>query len=303
MKKYLLALDGSRQSMHAAEVAWRLAEKDDAKVIAQTVIDTESSWALLAPGEPGLIGSSPYVEARECLIVSLRSIAESLLNSYETRVRGHKVASESVIDEGGIVDKILARAKDCDLVIIGHRRERRDDQCADSDGYGSYHVTERVARSCPKPVLVVQHEDKPWKGARLVVSPETFNQATLDAFLEFTSQRQMPLQIYCIGPDERMDELLAQVKRTVPKSAHARILTHDPAEGDDAFDCAVDVNSDTLLVITTKGKDNRRTCGGTSIESFVRAMTPAMILIWPSEMSQPAVSLSSARTQKEARSP
>jgi nucleotide-binding universal stress UspA family protein len=289
MNSLLLALDGSEQSLHAAEFAWQLAKASKAKVVAQTVVDSSATWKLIAPGEPGLIGSGPYVMAHESIKAALHTIADALVVSYETRAKGTGVQSQSVIDEGDIVEEILKRANDHDLVIIGHRRSRTNERTGRQRGFSPYSVTEEVAHYCPKPLLIVQHKQLPWKSARLVVSPETFNTTTLNAFLEFTAPYAIPLQIYCIGSDETINKLLSQVRASVSKSKNITVLAYDPSEGDDPFDCAVDVNAEALLVITTTGKKERQTCAGTSLASFVRYLTPATILILPAEMREPAL--------------
>src|ERR1700722_5144495 len=96
----LLALDGSEEAHHAAQLALKLAESPGAAVVAQHVVDTKTAWALLGTHKAGLIGSGLYITAYETLCESLRELGGKLAERYEAMSGAQNVDSECVIDEG-----------------------------------------------------------------------------------------------------------------------------------------------------------------------------------------------------------
>lgn len=295
MKSYLIALDGSRESLLAAEIAWKLAEVNDAKVLAQTVVDTQSLWQVIGKDLPGIIGNGPYLAAHEAINTALRNISGTLLEAYDARARGHKAISESVLDEGITLDQITKRAKDHAFVIMGHRRGR---QTNERGGTWHYSLAEHLAYVCPKPLLIVQEECEPWKSARFVVSEDTYDASALKIFLEFAKALNMKEEIYCIALEENIGKFIELVKKDLPSSNQVRLLAPDADEGDPAWECATDVSAKTLLVIATKGTDSaRQTCAGTDLGAFVHNMRFPAVVILPESQKAGASTESRSRAQ------
>lgn len=121
---YLLPISGSEESLHASELAWRLAGLSNASVTAQHVVDVRRALAFFQHGKPGLIGSGVYLSAYEELCKSLRDIGEALQQSYLCRVQSQDMEAEFHIDEGDPADQICARSTGHDLVIVGLQRVR-----------------------------------------------------------------------------------------------------------------------------------------------------------------------------------
>ena len=116
---YLLVLDGSAESRAAAFLAWKLAKQSGARVVAQHVIDIPAVANLLPFRKAGFIGSGPYMEAREHTVAELRSVAETLMLSYQAQAEGHNIDMETYIDEGDPAEEICKRAEAHELLIVG----------------------------------------------------------------------------------------------------------------------------------------------------------------------------------------
>jgi nucleotide-binding universal stress UspA family protein len=278
MKSYLLALDGSKESLIAAELAWKLAAANDAKVLAQTVVDSQLLWRFIGNDVPGIIGTGPYMAAHETIHAAMKNVQETLLEAYDARARGHKVASESVLDEGITLDEITKRAKDHTFVIMGHRRGHESEERA---GTWHYSLAERLACVCPKPLLIVQEQCEPWKAARLIVSEETYETANVAAFLEFAQALKLKPEIYCMASEESISKFTNMIKKSIPASENVRILSSDPQDGDPAWESATDVPLSTLLVLSTQAsKRGRITCADTDPGSFIHQMRfPALVIL------------------------
>lgn len=296
MKSYLLALDGSRESLLAAELAWKLAAANDAKVLAQTVIDSQSIWQFIGRDLPGIIGNGPYLAAHEAVHNALKNVSAALLEAYDARARGHKVESESVLDEGITLDQIAKRANENVLVIMGHRRGR---QSSERGGTWHYSLAEHLVYICPKPLLIVQDECQLWKTARLIVSEETYDAGSLAGFLDFAKALKMQPEIYCIAPEESITKFIALVKNGVAGSEHVRLISPDSEDGDPTWECATDVPLSTLLVVVTQETEQgRMTCAGTDLGHFVHTMRFPAVVILPENQkaSKPAASTSRAQS-------
>jgi nucleotide-binding universal stress UspA family protein len=276
MKSYLLALDGSRESLLAAELAWQLAESNKAKVVAQTVVDSQSLWVFIGKDLPGIIGNGPYLAAHEAIYSALKMVSDTLLLAYEARAQGHNVECETVLDEGNTLDEITKRAKQNALVIMGHRRERDE-----HPGLPRYSLAQHLAYVCPTPLLIVQDPCEKWKTARLIVNENTFDVSTLNAFLEFAKALNLSQEIYCIATEESAAKFIAKVRSMIPTSEKVHVLSSEWEEGDPAWECATDVPASTLLVVATQdSKEGRKTCAGTDPGSFIHCLTlPAAVIL------------------------
>jgi len=116
----LLALDGSEEAHHAAQLALYLAQKAGSSVVAQHVYRYETAWALLGTHKAGLIGSGLYISAYEKLCESLRELAGKLAERYEDMSAAQSLESECLIDEGNPFEIIMQRVQEHDLLIMGH---------------------------------------------------------------------------------------------------------------------------------------------------------------------------------------
>lgn len=281
-KSFLLALDGSQEAMYAAEIAWQLAELENGKVVAQTVVDSQAIWQYVGKDLPGIIGNSPYLAAYEAINSALRSVAETLLKAYDSRAQGHKIESETVLDEGNTVAQIVKRAAEHSLVVIGHRGyHRNESERQDPLYFPHYSLAEHLAYYCPKPLLIIQDKPQQWKIARLVVSSTTYDNDCLNFFLNLTKTLKLSREIFCIDEVESCDKFVTEMRKSIPASENVHVKTKPEEEGDSPWECAVDVPATTLLIVTTQVSDEgRKNCEGKDLgDTLAKVRLPALLIL------------------------
>ncbi len=149
--KILVALDGSTNSRNAAEYAFWLATNLDSQLTGQHVIDPRLVDLFISPEFAEELGFACSVDTSEKVFSALRRVGRVILDLYvrEASERGLKV--ETHLDEGYIVECILSRLKNYDLLVMGHKG-REDSSMPLNIVLGS--VAERLAVNSKKSVLI-----------------------------------------------------------------------------------------------------------------------------------------------------
>ncbi len=146
-KKILVAIDGSDPSLHALEVAARIAVDDGAELTILTV----------APYPPPML-------TEDALPAYLPQYQDDLRNSYKQMLkktdqdikhRHPELETVPIVMEGKPAKTITeaAKARGSDLIVVGNR------------GTGGLltwmlgSVSQQVVNSCTAPVLVVKHQE------------------------------------------------------------------------------------------------------------------------------------------------
>lgn len=294
-KTFLLCIDGSKQSLDAAEAAWSLAESIKARVVCQTVVDTQAIWNFVGRETAGLIGSGPYMAAHEAVKTALLGVGEALLSAYDARALAHTVDSECLLIEGCLTDEIAKNSKNYSLVVMGHRskHERLQHSKRDID----YGISGQVMEFCEVPLLLVGERVHPCKSVRLIISPDSFTQLSLDWLLELTAALKTPGEIYCLESGPQTDEFVLEVKEWVAHRDDVTVLRRSYDDCDDSWDCAMDAGNDSFLIVTSTNMDGHRlTCGGTDARSLVDSMNrPSLMFIPPQERKERLIGREMAR--------
>jgi len=191
-QSYLLTLDGSTESRAAAYLAWNLAKKTGAKVVAQHVINVRDIWRLLHPKSAGFIGSGVYIELFESVRNGLRSIAEALMVSYRAQVEEQNIEFETHIDEGDLVTEICKRAKEHDLLIIGHQVSRS----AETGQIASYSLCEELADICPCPMLIVTSICNNWEKMHVNIASAKTDLSAIEELSEFGQKLGLSMELH-----------------------------------------------------------------------------------------------------------
>jgi nucleotide-binding universal stress UspA family protein len=152
---YLLALDGSAESMAAAYFTWELAKKTRGRVVAQHVVDTTKIWDFLAFDLAGLIGSGVYLSARDRITDIMYSIADALMHSYNARVSGYDIAFDNFIDSGELAEEISKRAVGADLLVMGYKSRKARMR--------KIRLFEALVEKCSCPVLLTAGCQPSWR--------------------------------------------------------------------------------------------------------------------------------------------
>jgi nucleotide-binding universal stress UspA family protein len=307
----LLALSGSEQAYEAAQLAWNLADQVDATVTAQHVVDTQSAWALLGNDKPGLIGSGLYIAAYETLCGSLKDLATKLAEKYEHMDGANKTKSTCFVDEGDPVHEICSRAKEHDLVIVGHAPTvAKHTSCRT---FSKASVAEGLANYCNKPLLVVQRKPEPWKSLKILVSIEHLNIEYILSCLCNAHRLNLKPQLVCLATgvhEEKPQDMIRNLRYAHKELADVEIdvaLFGDFAAQHNSslwshqtIRVELDAYADSLVVVPTREIGGKRiTIFGSSPEMFIEFLTLPTILFFPEEVpaakiSEPAKAVSAS---------
>jgi nucleotide-binding universal stress UspA family protein len=278
-QSYLLALNGSKESLAAANVAWQLAKARNAKLLALSVVDNQAIWDLLGTGSAGFIGSGPYLMAYEVMKKALKEISETLMSAFAARSQNVQLETECLVEEGDVLRQVLEHAKSQNLVIMGRRSVQASTLRQDLHSYVRTSLSKRLSEVCPCPLLLVAAENH-WVKTRLICNPETFSAEALLQFLTLTDPFNIEQEIFCIGSDIALDELMQKVKNIVPHSVN--VICSAGNEGDEAIAVAMDVTQDILLVVATVFSEfHRKTSSGIQIDEFLSMITNLAVLVLP----------------------
>lgn len=150
-KKVLVALDGSKYSQIATGYSFWLSANLDAKLSMQHVIDPRIADMLIAPEFAEELGLTASNEISDQVFAAIRKIGKLILNVVTKEAEGRKLSVHTHLDEGHVVEEILKRTENNDLVLLGHKGMGQHPGLAELV-IGT--VAERVAVGSKKPVLI-----------------------------------------------------------------------------------------------------------------------------------------------------
>lgn len=299
MKRHsiLLAVDGSAQSRQASELCWNLAKTFGARVSAQHVVDTHSAWQFLGHESPGFLDRQEYMGSYHHLCSSLFSLGEALSNAFAKASAEHGVDSAFYLDEGEPLKELCKRAQDHDLVVIGHRQSKEQQDQDQRRQFMRLSVAESLAHDCPRPLLVVQSACPSWQFMTIMVSAEHINEKYINHCLDLAQGMNLEAGLLCLkgGPhEENAASLIKDLREANPRLGSIPIAS-TTADQSDNFSKALnwepspslneaDRSSGNLVVIPTREVAGQRlTVFGSSPSSFVRYLSLPTILLWPEE--------------------
>lgn len=296
-KSYLLGLSGTEFSRNAAELAWALAERSKAEVIAQHVIDTDGAWDLLGFSKPGFVGSGLFVSAHKAMTSELHTVGNKLVSVYESHFPSDKIKGSAHIEEGDPVEVICKKAQDHDLVIVGHRSRPLESEFNGLHSSPRYSIAESLALHCSKPLLIVQEPCQPWSTVSITSSMDHINDTYLNRSIALALSVSAEPEILCLGTgshEESAEKFKKNLRAVDPGLEYVRIKVRklENLETDEEkvgwwtreSDVEGGLAPDTLAVIPTRQMgDKRITIFGASPAYFVRYLTNPSILLWPED--------------------
>jgi nucleotide-binding universal stress UspA family protein len=149
--KILVALDGSEYSQKAAGYAFWLADRLDAELAGQHVVDPRLADLFISKEFTEELGLSTTVETSEKVYNAIKRVGKVILQLFKTEAAGRGLEAKTFLDEGHIVEEIIKRSSAYDLLVIGHKG-RGAKQGPSESVIGS--VAERVVTNSDIPVLV-----------------------------------------------------------------------------------------------------------------------------------------------------
>ena len=151
IRRLLVLVDGTEESITAAQYAILLAGSSGAELIAAYVINTRALNELLK--------TRIFVEAEEEEYEQdLRSDADRYLKHVSDLAEAKNVPIKTLTASGSVHQEVvkMVREHDVDLLVIGelaHARSRRDE---------FYNESERAMRSVGCSVLIVKDQERVW---------------------------------------------------------------------------------------------------------------------------------------------
>jgi nucleotide-binding universal stress UspA family protein len=291
-KSILLALSGSEQSCQAARVANDLAQKFDAKLVAEHVIDIKRTWSTFGCDRAGLIGSGLYIATHELICKSLRDLATKLAEKFEAVFP----SAECLIVEGDPAEELSRKASEFDMVVVGHRPTVTDAKSIDDESEYQYSLAEQLSRLCSKPLLVVQGEYKPWTKLKIVVSLDHLNFRFIDQALNLAKLLGVEPKLLCLtsgsheGP---AGQVIPDLRISHPELANLKI---ELVGVDDAVEehfstmtklsnsAEIAASQEDLFVLPTEQIGNRRlSVLGIPTGGLLKGWTLPSVLFYPEE--------------------
>jgi len=152
VKKIMVYIDGTEQSITAAQYAICLAVFTQAELIAHYVINTRALNDLL---KANIFLKEEEMEYEH----DLEADAKRYLNHVKELGAKKRVTVSTKSSTGNVHEEIINAVKEenIDLLVIGELsriRSRRDE---------FYNETERVMRSVPCSVMIIKDEDRVWE--------------------------------------------------------------------------------------------------------------------------------------------
>lgn len=152
IKKIMVYIDGTEQSITAAQYAICLASFSGAELIAHYVINTRAMEDLL---KARIFLQDEQLEYEH----DMKADAERYLNYVNELAIAKGITIIKKLSSGSVNKQIVNAIKDehIDLLIVGelsHIRSRRDE---------FYDETERVVRLAPCSVLIIKDSDRVWE--------------------------------------------------------------------------------------------------------------------------------------------
>ncbi len=147
----LVAIDGSKNSQIAAEYGFWIANKLDASITGQHVVDPRLVDLFIEPEFAEELGMDVSVDTSERVCKALKKIGKVILDRFETEAKHRNFDVKVNLSEGYIVEEILRYSQQFDLLVVGHRG-RGERELPAHALLGS--VAERIVLGSHLPVLI-----------------------------------------------------------------------------------------------------------------------------------------------------
>jgi nucleotide-binding universal stress UspA family protein len=130
-----------------------LARRLEATVTGLHVVDIVSIEGSFLPDISGSLGFEPYLDFTSKMREARHERGKAILDEFSATCREAGVRFDTALQIGIVPSEIVERAREADLVVIGHRGINQRFSTGLLGG-----VTESVTRQCSKPVLVTPLE-------------------------------------------------------------------------------------------------------------------------------------------------
>ena len=209
IKSILVGIDGSEHARTALRYATWLAKRLGATVTGLHVVDIVSIEGSFFHDISGSLGFEPYLDFTSKMREALNERGRALLDEFGATCSAEGIRFDTSLQIGIVPSEICERAREADLVVIGHRGVN---QRFSSGLLGG--ATESVTRQCPKPVLVTPLEFSEIKAPMLAYDGSQRASAAMHVAAEVCSQLSLPLAVLTVARDlEQAERTLEQARR------------------------------------------------------------------------------------------
>ena len=209
IKSILVGIDGSEHSRTALRYATWLARRLDATVTGLHVVDIVSIEGSFFHDISGSLGFEPYLDFTSKMREALHERGLALLDEFRETCGAEGVRCETALQIGIVPSEICERAREADLVVIGHRGVNQRFSTGLLGG-----AAESVTRQCPKPLLVTPLEFAEIKSPLLAYDGSQRASAAMHVAAEVCSQLGLPLSVLTVCRDEEQGEkIIDQARR------------------------------------------------------------------------------------------
>lgn len=224
IKSILVGIDGSEHSRTALRYANWLARHLDATVTGLHVVDIVSIEGSFFHDISGSLGFEPYLDFTSKMREALHERGTALLEEFRAVCKAEGVRCDTALQIGIVPSEICERAREADLVVIGHRGVNQRFSTGLLGG-----AAESITRQCPKPVLVTPLTFAEIKSPVLAYDGSQRASAAMHVAAEVCSQLKLPLSVLTVCRDgEQGDKILEQARRYLSSyslETHSTVVT------------------------------------------------------------------------------
>jgi len=209
IKSILVGIDGSEHSRTALRYATWLARRLDATVTGLHVVDIVSIEGSFFHDISGSLGFEPYLDFTSKMREALHERGVALLDEFRATCTTEGVRFDTALQIGIVPSEICERARESDLVVIGHRGVNQRFSTGLLGG-----AAESVTRQCPKPVLVTPLDFVEISAPLLAYDGSQRASAAMHVAAEVCSQLKLPLAVLTVCRDaDQGEKIIEQARR------------------------------------------------------------------------------------------
>ena len=295
--KILLSMDGSMQSIYAANICFDIAKRTGASLTAQHVIDVTGARQFVGQDSPGFLSAAAYGTSVKNVVRELEVLSKELKTAVLSEASQHDLALEFIIDRGDPIEEINKRAHDYDFVVIGHRHQPLMPSDVYHRQYMRLSVAEALSQDLHKPLLVVQKPVDLWKSMTALCTTEWLDADYFDTCLLIAEKLKITPHMTCLVEREEKESAGKTIASftnnvTLRKTMQIQELDMETVATNsggylfkqNVLRSDVDYFKDSLVVTPTRpdGRERQTLLGGPST-SFVRFLPLPAVLLMPQE--------------------
>jgi nucleotide-binding universal stress UspA family protein len=255
-QEILIALDGSKNSQTAAEYGFWLASNLDAELAGLHVVDPRLVDYFIEPEFGEELGFTCAVETSEKVFIALRKIGKTILDLFSREAEKRETKIKTFLSEGHVLEEILKRSEDYDVLIVGHRG-RYEHKLPTRILIGS--LADRVAREAKMPVLIAR---QPVSEIKQVLVAFDGSEASVGALLmaeNLAKLTNLPLRAVTVvsTPEHHAEAQLALEKGESYLREYWPHNVFSIIEGPAAHTILKEAKHSSLLVVGAYGYDNK----------------------------------------------